>query len=216
MTMSRPLMAPLTPARLLPSVFDTVCERLLFHAKLIGQITERHAAPFEFDKAGSAQISLLLFRGRPATIAGHVILRAINAVYRLIGGALTHVGKEVRETLPSLTNPDARSAVGLVSLMLRVRTSLLHRVPTSIGSGARLAMRSEVLPAIARARAIPPPAGCQSARGRVHRGSTGEAFSVRFHAATIQFASAKYNDGKRMRGLERRRAAEAAMYRGDE
>lgn len=36
-----------------------------------------------------------------------------------------------------------------------------------------------------------------------------------FAAASAQFARWVFNDGKRMRGLERRRAAEAALYRGE-
>src|SRR6185436_16398544 len=71
----------------------------------------------------------------PATIAGFITSRVVDAIDGLPWRTLAHIDKEVGEGQPSLANGDALAAILPVAAMALPHTSRDHVVPRLVGRG---------------------------------------------------------------------------------
>ena len=88
-----------------------------------------------------APITPLLFRGRPAAIAGFIVPVLVRVtVQRCFVRSQPHIGKEVRECRPAFTDRDPATSVEVISGILGIAASLMHGAPTHVRRAACQAM----------------------------------------------------------------------------
>ena len=113
--------------------------------------------------AVAGPVLLLLSRRCPAAIARLVVPIIVDTVEAGARRALPHVGKEVLEAIPALTDADTPASVAGVLRVVGVKTPLPHRAPDNVcapprSPGLRLAVlrvsgrRGRALQTAARAR----------------------------------------------------------------
>lgn len=94
---------------------------------------------------GFAGVVVLLGTSGPAAIAGLVVAVIVTSLYGVIWAwSKAHVGKEVLEGLPSLTNADASAAVAVISLVLGITAPAAQINPRHIFRRSGQPMRTVV------------------------------------------------------------------------
>jgi hypothetical protein len=105
--------------------------------------------------AAIAPVPGLLQRRCPPTVFGRVVLRRVDTVKRPTLWPLAHVGEETQERAfgsaiglcsPSLTDPDAATAVIAPSDIVWLVAAVIHALPALIGSRTAHAVSREPLP----------------------------------------------------------------------
>lgn len=91
----------------------------------------------ELDHHVRLRVRLLLSRGGPSTVSGHVALGAVDAVNRAPLRALTHVGEEVRECQPAVAYGDAASAIAGKGRVRLPSAPADHVGPSRVGRALR-------------------------------------------------------------------------------
>jgi hypothetical protein len=112
----------------------SVVHDLVGHPDQLAKFLESHGLPIVFTDEGVPAIRRLLLGGRPTAVSGFVPPAVVDSVYGHAGWALSHVGEEVVELLPPVTNLDATSAVVRKRLRLLVFAPLPHTAPDVVGS----------------------------------------------------------------------------------
>lgn len=136
----------------------------------------------------------LLFCRSPAAVFGRVWTIVVNAVDGMMGRwAHAHVGNEIRETFPSITNRYAASAISFVRTVCGYAASATHCFPNFVFGCVGFAVCKPVFPSEFGSET--------SARTRVavSQGATGkETFSSAIAAAKPTFSCifAIGNDGQ--------------------
>jgi hypothetical protein len=92
----------------------------------------------------SAPIARLFCGGCPAAIVGLIAFAVVDPLNPHSGRAFAHIGKEVIEDQPALTNRNAFTPIISVLIDPRVQASLFHLRPALVGPGYWTASRSGV------------------------------------------------------------------------
>lgn len=110
-------------------------------------------------------VSRLLRRSYPTAVARlitFIVVNSINAVQRR--RRLTHVGKEIVERLPALTNSDAAPAVSVIVRIRRIFATTPHLAPSAVNLSAA---KSVPLQPRCRGFRTKAPAGSDVARRKI-------------------------------------------------
>lgn len=90
-------------------------------------------------------IAGLLFRSRPPAIHRFVVAVVVDALYRCIGWAWSHVGKELREAIqPLRADRNPAPAVSLIAVLLQIRAALFHGMPDLVFGRVLAVLRASV------------------------------------------------------------------------
>lgn len=92
-------------------------------------------------------VECLLELCSPSTISRFVIAVIVDPINGMLPcWALAHVGEKVREFIPSFANLDAARSIPKIFGMVRIFTTLTHRVPSMVNRRSRFAMGQPSIP----------------------------------------------------------------------
>ncbi len=90
-------------------------------------------AHVRYELRADALVRKLFFARGPSAVLGRVVAIVVDAVKRvLFAGARPHVGIEVLERCPSITNLNAARSIVFVGSVLRKKTSAAHAIPNLV------------------------------------------------------------------------------------
>lgn len=125
----------------------------VIYVKKLSPLGERHFPVLVGKRYVASPVVRLFLCGGPSTIFRTVVTLVVYSIYRMIRRSLTHVGKEVSESKPSVADFDSSSAVpgigahvGLLAPGLHMRPDLISSSFTSAVEGS-LASAGRALPA---------------------------------------------------------------------
>jgi len=120
-----------------PPALQSPANRCLVHTKTPRPSGDAQCLAVESQEPVVASVVLLFFHCRPATIARLVAPGAVDPVNCVPSrGPFAHVGEEVLERAPSLTNGNPDAAVSSVIVDANSRASRVHCEPRLIGIAA--------------------------------------------------------------------------------
>lgn len=125
-----------------PTALQSQADAVVCKAGFSGPRGDALGATIMRQIACAATVFGLLSGGCPATVFGFIVPTVVDAVDRVSIGALTHVGDEVDEVVPSGTDDDAAPPVVCPLPMLGSATSVAHRMPSPVSFRAGHAVRS--------------------------------------------------------------------------
>ena len=115
------------------------------HANQVTQIHQvGHLAIMLYDKSVSS-VPYLLFGCGPSTVLGRVRPVVVDAVNRSVCWALSHIGQEILERLPTLTHVNPTTTVKQVRMVIRVFASAFHGHPRYMLRGSAHSM-AQIVP----------------------------------------------------------------------
>lgn len=116
-----------------PTAGYAAAQRVSFQAKSVGQIVNLNPLAPINQNARPPRVSLLHCGRRPSAIFRGIITVHVDAIKRQALRTFAHIGQEVRESIPPITNVNSPATVVGIASVLRIAAAPAHLLPGMVG-----------------------------------------------------------------------------------